>query len=202
MGSVIFGTPTYSPDRWHSSQIYDNGVAGIHIVDTTDFTFEATFDTGSERGDGYVGSVDGQQPIEVIVESSQRVTFQDMDVRSANGENIFNEPIEIAHKAQIIPNRGEHKKHPKCTKPRSRSVRTKIDVSYARLRFTLKVLIASTAVHWCIFSSYLPLFVFVSCLVDPVMTVSADSSEVIFNNNGFSNVPSGTCVIQVRPTVA
>ena len=51
----------YSPDRWHSSQIYDNGVAGIHIiVDTTDFTFEATFDTGLERGDGYVGSVDGR----------------------------------------------------------------------------------------------------------------------------------------------
>ena len=108
-GSVIFGTPTYSPDRWHSSQIYDNGVAGIHIVDTTDFTFEATFNRFLEEGDGYVGSVDGQQPIEVIVESSQRVTFQDMDVRSANGENIFSESIEIAHKAQSIPNRGEHK---------------------------------------------------------------------------------------------
>ena len=65
--------------------------------------------TGFWKGDGYVGSVDGQQPIEVIVESSQRVTFQDMDVRSANGENIFSEPIEIGHKAQSIPNRGEHK---------------------------------------------------------------------------------------------
>ena len=84
-------------------------MAGIHIVDTTDFTFEATFNRFLEEGDGYVGSVDGQQPIEVIVESSQRVTFQDMDVRSANGENIFSEPIEIAHKAQSIPNRGEHK---------------------------------------------------------------------------------------------
>ncbi|CAM9952012.1 unnamed protein product [Ascophyllum nodosum] len=97
--------------------IYDNGVAGIHIVDTTDFTFEATFDRFLEEGDGYVGSVDGQQPIEVIVESSHRVTFQNMDVRSAN---------------------------------------------------------------------------------DPVMTVSADSSEVIFNDNGFGRVASGTCVIQAE----
>ena len=61
---------------------------------------------------------------------------------------------------------------------------------------------ASTAVYWCIFSLYLPLFVFVSCLLDPVMTVSADSSEVIFNDNGFGRVASGTCVIQVKSTAA
>ena len=38
-------------------------------------------------------------------------------------------------------------------------------------------------------------------VTDPVMTVSADSSDVYFNNCGFSNVDSGICVIQVTMTV-
>jgi len=74
-------------------QIYDNGVAGIHITGSNNFTFEATigdecYGTPCElpEGEGNVGSVGGQQPIEVIVESSTLVTFQDMRVQSANGE--------------------------------------------------------------------------------------------------------------------
>ena len=34
--------------------------------------------------------------------------------------------------------------------------------------------------------------------IDPVMTVSADSSAVVFDNCGFSRVDSGTCVIEVQ----
>lgn len=76
-----------------SEQVYDNGVAGIHITGSNNFTFEAV--VGDEcygdpcryaEGEGNVGSVDGQQPIEVIVEGSTLVTFQDMRVQSKNGE--------------------------------------------------------------------------------------------------------------------
>ncbi|CAN0405209.1 unnamed protein product, partial [Ascophyllum nodosum] len=97
--------------------MWDNGVAGIRILGSNNFTFEATFnDEYSSEGEGYVGSTDGQQPIEVIVESSTLVTFHNMSVRSTN---------------------------------------------------------------------------------DPVMTVSADSSAVIFDSCGFSRVDSGTCVIEM-----
>ena len=54
---------------------------------STNFTFEATIGPGEDEGEGYVGSLDGQQPIEVIVESSTSVIFEDMSVRSTNGEN-------------------------------------------------------------------------------------------------------------------
>ncbi|CAM9649069.1 unnamed protein product [Ascophyllum nodosum] len=99
--------------------VWDNGVAAIRIVGSNNFTFEATFVNDDEffpEGEGYVGSTDGQQPIEVIVESSSLVTFDHMSVRSTN---------------------------------------------------------------------------------DPVMTVSADSSAVVFDNCGFSRVDSGTCVIEM-----
>lgn len=68
--------------------MYDNGVAGIHITDSNNFIFEATIGDGHTEGEGRVGSIDGQQPIEIIVESSTLVTFQDMKVLSTNGENI------------------------------------------------------------------------------------------------------------------
>ncbi|CAM9941298.1 unnamed protein product, partial [Ectocarpus fasciculatus] len=103
---------------------YDNGVAGIHVSASNNFTFEATIadecwgDDCVIEGEGNVGSLDGQQPIEVIVESSTLVKFQDMKVQSVN---------------------------------------------------------------------------------DPVMTVSG-SSGVSFDNCGFSNVATGTCVIQTDPT--
>ncbi|CAM9695160.1 unnamed protein product [Ectocarpus sp. 6 AP-2014] len=102
----------------------DNGVAGIHVSGSNNFTFEATIadecwaDDCVLEGEGNVGSLDGQQPIEVIVESSTLVKFQDMKVQSVN---------------------------------------------------------------------------------DPVMTVSG-SSGVSFDNCGFSNVESGTCVIQTDAT--
>lgn len=73
-------------------QVSDNGVAGLHIVGSKNFTFEATI--GDEcygnrcplEGEGRVGSLDGQQLMEVIVERSTLVKFQDMKVLSVNGE--------------------------------------------------------------------------------------------------------------------
>ena len=79
-------------NRFLPTQIYDNGGAGIHIMGSTNFKFDATIGDENDEGDGYVGSLDGQQPIEVIVESSTRVIFQDMSVRSANGENVLTQP--------------------------------------------------------------------------------------------------------------
>lgn len=67
-------------------QIYDNGVAGLHIVDSNNFTFEATSNPIYEGAQGNVGSLNGQQPIEVIVEGSSLINFQAMRVRSVNGE--------------------------------------------------------------------------------------------------------------------
>ncbi|CAM9674797.1 unnamed protein product [Sphacelaria rigidula] len=68
--------------------MYDNGVAGIHIIGSTNFTFEATITSEDDQpfpeGEGNVGSLDGQQPIEIIIESSSLVTFQDMKVTSSN----------------------------------------------------------------------------------------------------------------------
>ena len=69
-------------------QFYDNGEAGIHITGSTNFTFEATIGGGNDEGEGYVGSLDGQQPIEVIIECSKNIIFQDMSARSANSETI------------------------------------------------------------------------------------------------------------------
>lgn len=69
-----------------SSQFYDNAVAGIHIVGSNNFTFEATIASDSFVGSGRVGTLDGQQPIEVVIETSSLVHFQDMAVFSANGE--------------------------------------------------------------------------------------------------------------------
>lgn len=66
--------------------MWDNGATGIHISGTNNFTFEATFGDDSSEGSGYVGSIDGQQPIEVIIENSSLITFNNMSVRSTNGE--------------------------------------------------------------------------------------------------------------------
>lgn len=62
-------------------------MAGLHIINSNNFTFEATIDSvdGAE-GEGNVGSLEGQQPIEIIIEDSDLVTFQDMRVESNNGE--------------------------------------------------------------------------------------------------------------------
>ena len=64
-----------------------NGVAGIHITASTNFTYEGprSFESGS-AGQGYVGSSDGPQPIELIVESSTLVTFNDVYFSSDNGK--------------------------------------------------------------------------------------------------------------------
>ena len=73
-------------------QFFDNGEAGIRIVGSTNFTFDATIGSSSDEGEGYVGSLDGQQPVEVVVESSTSVIFEDMSVRSTNGEISFGRP--------------------------------------------------------------------------------------------------------------
>eukprot|EP00752_Nemacystus_decipiens_P014959 g13318.t1 len=70
--------------------VYDNGVAGIHVMGSNNFTFEATIadecygDPCVVEGEGNVGSLNGQQPIEVIIETSTDVKFQDMRVQSVN----------------------------------------------------------------------------------------------------------------------
>ncbi len=73
-------------------QFYDNGVAGLHIVGSNNFTFEATTHASWEEDweestpKGSVGSVGGLQPIEIIIEGSSLLTFTDMRVLSDNGE--------------------------------------------------------------------------------------------------------------------
>eukprot|EP00752_Nemacystus_decipiens_P014961 g13320.t1 len=64
--------------------LYDNGVAGIHVMGSNNFTFEATVDSIGDEGQGNVGSLDGQQPIEIVIESSNLLKFQDMRVQSLN----------------------------------------------------------------------------------------------------------------------
>lgn len=66
----------------------ENGVAGIHIMASNNFTYEGpvNFESG-DAGQGFVGSSsDGPQPIELIVESSTLVTFNDVYFLSANGK--------------------------------------------------------------------------------------------------------------------
>ena len=81
-----FGPP---PGFDSSVQFYSNGVAGIHIMgESTNFTFDATIGPDSTSGEGNVGSKNGQQPIEVIIEGSTLVTFNDLRVQSSNGEYL------------------------------------------------------------------------------------------------------------------
>ncbi|CAM9160508.1 unnamed protein product [Ectocarpus sp. 4 AP-2014] len=64
--------------------LYENGVAGIHVMGTNNFTFDATIGDESTVGEGNVGNLDGQQPIDVVIESSTLVTFNDLRVQSSN----------------------------------------------------------------------------------------------------------------------
>lgn len=65
----------------------ENGVAGIHIMASNNFTFVGPRSSESgDAGQAFVGSNDGPQPIEVIVESSTLVTFNDVYILSANGK--------------------------------------------------------------------------------------------------------------------
>ncbi|CAN0221443.1 unnamed protein product [Pylaiella littoralis] len=80
-----------SDDVWiRRYTLFDNGLAGIHIAGSTNFTFEATIADqcyGSNcilEGEGGVGSVDGQQPVDILIEDSTDVKFQDMRVESVN----------------------------------------------------------------------------------------------------------------------
>lgn len=94
-------------------QVYDNGVAGIHIMGSNNFTFEATIadecfgESCVLEGEGNVGTVDGQQPIEVIIETSTDVKFQDMRVQSANGESSRLRRLEFREKSSQRLREGE-----------------------------------------------------------------------------------------------
>lgn len=75
------------------AQIYENGVAGIRITGSNNFTFAPTLDPGSnfreDEENGNVGSLNGPQPIDVIVESSTLVSFAETQFNSLNGELCF-----------------------------------------------------------------------------------------------------------------
>lgn len=62
-------------------------MGGIHVTGSNNFTFEATIGDDSSQGQGNVGSLDGLQPIDVVVESSTLVLFDDMRVQSTNGRS-------------------------------------------------------------------------------------------------------------------
>eukprot|EP00903_Cladosiphon_okamuranus_P018634 g17151.t1 len=64
--------------------LYENGVAGMHIVGSNNFTFDATIGPDSTVGEGNVGTTDGQQPIEIVIEGSSLLTFNDLRVQSSN----------------------------------------------------------------------------------------------------------------------
>eukprot|EP00903_Cladosiphon_okamuranus_P018636 g17153.t1 len=68
--------------------IYDNLVAGIRIEGSNNFTFAATLDEGfnfrEDEENGNVGSLDGPQPIDVIVEGSTDVKFVKTQFNSIN----------------------------------------------------------------------------------------------------------------------
>lgn len=77
-----------------SPKIHHNEVAGLHITGSHNVTFEATvheggYDSESSLGQGSVGSLDGEQPVDVIVDNSTLITFTDMRVTSSNGTRKF-----------------------------------------------------------------------------------------------------------------
>eukprot|EP00903_Cladosiphon_okamuranus_P010017 g9499.t1 len=67
--------------------VEENGMAGIHIMASKKLTFVGPLSSNEESGSagqGFVGSQDGPQPIELIMESSTLVTFNDVYFLSAN----------------------------------------------------------------------------------------------------------------------
>ncbi|CAM9345152.1 unnamed protein product [Pylaiella littoralis] len=95
--------------------VEENGVAGIHLSNVNNFTFVGPRGSDSQWvGQGFIGSDDGPQPLDVLIESSRIVTFNDVLFQSVN---------------------------------------------------------------------------------DPVVSISADSSNVSFNSCGY-DTPAGTCVIE------
>ena len=57
----------------------------MHITGSNNFTFDATIGPESTTGQGNVGTTDGQQPIEIVIEGSSLLTFNDLRVQSSNG---------------------------------------------------------------------------------------------------------------------
>lgn len=60
---------------------------------SNNFTFEATVEAIGDEGEGNVGSLDGHEPIEIIIEDSSLLKFQDMRVQSLNGEKTRSSSI-------------------------------------------------------------------------------------------------------------
>lgn len=77
----------YTRAHFLGAQIEMNGVAGIHITGSNNFTFEGPrgYDSGSS-GQAYVGKSEGLQPVQVVIDSSTLVTFTDIGVFSDFGE--------------------------------------------------------------------------------------------------------------------
>lgn len=67
-------------------QFQGNGVASIHITGSNNFTCEGTIGDEYPLGQGNVGDFTGPQPIDMIIDASSLVTFQDIRVSSTNGE--------------------------------------------------------------------------------------------------------------------
>lgn len=68
-------------------QVEENGVVGVHLFNSNNFTFVGP--RGSESGStgqGFIGSTDGPQLLDVLLESSSLVTFNDVLFQSMNGE--------------------------------------------------------------------------------------------------------------------
>ena len=57
----------------------------MQITGSNNFNFDGTLGPEETVGQGNVGTTDGQQPIEIIIESSALLTFNDMRVQSSNG---------------------------------------------------------------------------------------------------------------------
>ena len=175
--------------------MWDNGVAGIRISGSNNFTFEATFADYSSEGAGFVGSTDDQQPIEVIVESSSLVTFHNMSVRSTNGETherLRCRDISPTETTACIVSFGfrqemSYYEHDYCRALATPYLSMQL-FSYSSKDGPQVILLKPTVLS-------LPRGLL---FTDPVMTVSADSSGVVFDSCGFSRVDSGTCVIEVQ----
>eukprot|EP00752_Nemacystus_decipiens_P014960 g13319.t1 len=84
-GLVVDNSDSFWMRRY---SIYDNAVAGIRIAGSTNFTFASTLDEGSnfreDEENGNVGSLDGPQPIDVVVETSTDVKFIKTQINSVN----------------------------------------------------------------------------------------------------------------------
>lgn len=84
---IILIYPCIHTKKKYMQQVEENGVVGIHLFNSNNFTFVGPrgSDSGS-TGQGFIGSTDGPQPLDVLLEGSSLVTFNDVLFQSVNGE--------------------------------------------------------------------------------------------------------------------